>query len=99
MGSTVTTIQTAVTPSQSASVAVASAPATLTHQSTMDEILHGLLFGALAAGSIFAETRIKNPNSQANAAPFINLANQILLPLMQSQLAAVNAAQSKGGVG
>lgn len=53
---------------------MATTTAPLSAASTIDEILHGLLFGLMSAAAIF----IKNEKSQANAAAYINLANTLL---------------------
>lgn len=61
-------------------MATTSAP--LTHQSTLDEILHGLVVLGITAAALF----VKNPNSQQHAVSIINLVNQAVLPIADQLL-------------
>jgi len=56
-------------------------PQPLHSLSTLDAILHAFILAGMTAASIF----IKNPNSQAKAAPIINLVNEVL-PVIDTAL-------------
>lgn len=61
---------------------MATTPAPLHPQSTIDEILHGLVTLGIVAASIF----VKNENSRARAGQIINTTNQVVLPLADQLL-------------
>ncbi len=60
----------------------------LNANSTIDEILHGLITAGIMAASIF----VKNPNSRQHAASIINVVNSTVLPLADDLLSKQAAA-------